>query len=417
MDLKQYPQYKHSEIEWIGRIPEGWEFGRLKNKVILKYGQSLSDLERVDGPIGVYGSNGLIGMHNRAITKGETIIIGRKGSYGKLNFSQESCFPIDTTFFIDNKCTRLNLRYLFYVLSQLELDAGSRDSAVPGLSREEAYEKIIPYISAFEQNQIAKYLDDKTSEINEVIEKNEHLIKLLEEKRASLINRAVTRGLDPKAELKDSGIEWIGKIPDGWLVVPFKKYLESIVDYRGATPEKTQEGTFLVTGRNIKSGKIDYEISKEYVCSDEYSEIMHRGKPQIGDLLFTTEAPLGEVANVDREDIALAQRIIKMRGKKGKLDNFYLKYYIMSPLFQAHLQSQATGSTALGIKASNMCYLRLIVPTFNEQRSIVGYLDTKINRIDITVEKVENRIQLLEEYKKSLINNVVTGKIDVREHN
>lgn len=120
-------------------------------------------------------------------------------------------------------------------------------------------------------------------------------------------------------EMKDSGVEWIGKIPKDWEIVPLTKQLDSIVDYRGKTPEKTEEGTFLVTAKNIKDGKICYELSKEYVREADYEEIMHRGIPQIGDILFTTEAPLGQVANVDRTDIALAQRIIKFRASPGHL--------------------------------------------------------------------------------------------------
>ena len=95
-------------------------------------------------------------------------------------------------------------------------------------------------------------------------------------------------------EMKDSGVEWIGKIPKDWEIVPLTKQLDSIVDYRGKTPEKTEEGTFLVTAKNIKDGKICYELSKEYVREADYEEIMHRGIPQIGDILFTTEAPLGQ---------------------------------------------------------------------------------------------------------------------------
>lgn len=90
-------------------------------------------------------------------------------------------------------------------------------------------------------------------------------------------------------EMKDSGVEWIGKIPKDWEIVPLTKQLDSIVDYRGKTPEKTEEGTFLVTAKNIKDGKICYELSKEYVREADYEEIMHRGIPQIGDILFTTE--------------------------------------------------------------------------------------------------------------------------------
>ena len=138
-------------------------------------------------------------------------------------------------------------------------------------------------------------------------------------------------------EMKDSGVEWIGKIPKDWEIVPLTKQLDSIVDYRGKTPEKTEEGTFLVTAKNIKDGKICYELSKEYVREADYEEIMHRGIPQIGDILFTTEAPLGQVANVDRTDIALAQRIIKFRAL-STVNNYYLKYWMLNEGFQQFLE-------------------------------------------------------------------------------
>lgn len=187
---------KYSGIEWIGAIPEGWTVGRLKNKVILRYGQSLSELERTDGAFKVYGSNGEVGTHIKPITNGATIIIGRKGSYGKLNFSEESCFPIDTTYFVDKKSTQLHLKFLFYVLSQLELDKISMDSAVPGLSREEAYERMIPYVPSSEQIQIAKYLDVETSKIDETIEKIQKRLELLEDYKKSLITNVVTGKID-----------------------------------------------------------------------------------------------------------------------------------------------------------------------------------------------------------------------------
>ncbi|MYB66353.1 hypothetical protein F4X73_16830 [Candidatus Poribacteria bacterium] len=147
-------------------------------------------------------------------------------------------------------------------------------------------------------------------------------------------------------EYKDSGVEWIGEIPKDWNTVPLTKYLESIIDYRGRTPEKTESGRFLVTAKNIKDGQIDYEISQEFTSEDEYQRLMTRGRPEIGDVLFTTEAPLGEVANVDDVSIALAQRIIKFRPKSDLLNPYFLKYWLLSYSFQSDLQRYATGSTA-----------------------------------------------------------------------
>lgn len=208
-------------------------------------------------------------------------------------------------------------------------------------------------------------------------------------------------------EMKDSGVEWIGKIPKDWEIVPLTKQLDSIVDYRGKTPEKTEEGIFLVTAKNIKDGKICYELSKEYVREADYEEIMHRGIPQIGDILFTTEAPLGQVANVDRTDIALAQRIIKFRAL-STVNNYYLKYWMMNEGFQQFLHSLSTGSTATGIKSSKLFLLPLVRPNIEQQNKIVEYLDAKCSKIDEIVEKQKVIIEKLEEYKLSIITEAVT---------
>jgi len=208
-------------------------------------------------------------------------------------------------------------------------------------------------------------------------------------------------------EMKDSGISWIGEIPKDWVLCPFPIYFESIIDYRGKTPEKVDEGIFLVTARNIKDGKLNYESSQEYVSEADYSEIMHRGLPNLGDVLFTTEAPLGEVANVDRTDIALAQRVIKFSGKEGILDNYFLKYWIYNPAFQDDLKSFGTGSTAQGIKASKLNQLKLILPSFNEQRRIVSFLDSKCAEIDALTADIQSEIETLEECKRSRIFETV----------
>ncbi|MBL1226560.1 restriction endonuclease subunit S [Enterococcus sp. BWR-S5] len=202
--------------------------------------------------------------------------------------------------------------------------------------------------------------------------------------------------------------EWIGKYPDNWKLVGMTKYIDTLVDYRGKTPKKTDEGIFLVTAKNIKNGKIDYEISKEYIAIDDYPTVMSRGLPKLSDVLFTTEAPLGEVANVDREDIALAQRVIKFRGKKDVLDNYFFKYWVLSKGFNQNLLSLATGSTALGIKASKLYNLRLLLPPLYIQKLIVDFLNSKIMEVDILIVIKEKQIKLLEEQRQAMITEAVT---------
>lgn len=147
------------------------------------------------------------------------------------------------------------------------------------------------------------------------------------------------------------------------------------VDYRGKTPTKTDSGVFLVTAKNVKDGYIDYGASQEYISEDDYEEVMHRGKPEIGDVLITTEAPCGNVAQVNRADIALAQRIIKYRGQSNIVDNTYLKYYLLSPEFQNILNAKSSGGTVKGIKGSILHQQEIKYPKYEEQFKIGSYFN------------------------------------------
>jgi type I restriction enzyme S subunit len=271
---------------------------------------------------------------------------------------------------------------------------------------------------------IVDFLDHETAKIDTLVAKKRTLIERLKEKRTALISRTVTRGLppgaaraaglDPHPKLKPSGIDWLGDVPEHWDVLPFTKYVAEKADYRGKTPEKTKDGVFLVTARNVRMGYIDYEGSQEYVAQDEYEEIMRRGLPKKGDILFTTEAPLGNVALVDREDIALAQRIIRFRLNPKRFFETFALYGMMSDHFQIQLQSLSTGSTAEGLKASKLPILRLIAPPIQEQRVIAEFLEIATAKIDGMVAKVETAIERLQEYRAALVTAAVTGKIDVR---
>jgi len=147
------------------------------------------------------------------------------------------------------------------------------------------------------------------------------------------------------------------------------------VDYRGKTPTKTLEGIFLVTAKNIRAGYIDYEASQEFISEDDYASVMRRGIPKLGDVLITTEAPCGFVAQVDRENIALAQRVIKYRSKDKRLSNSFLKHYLLGGHFQNKLLKTATGSTVKGIKGSKLHQLTIPIPSEAEQARIVAILD------------------------------------------
>ena len=273
----------------------------------------------------------------------------------------------------------------------------------------------LPYIFApdDEKKKVVAFLDDKCARIDSIVAKTRATIAEYKKLKQAVITRAVTKGIRPNRPMKDSGIEWLGEVPADWDVLSFTKSICSIVDYRGKTPEKQDEGTLLVTARNIKDGKIDYACSREFVRTEDFDEIMHRGKVEMGDVLFTTEAPLGSVANADRTDFALAQRIIKFRGFPDVLNNYYLKYWIMSDTFQQNLVTFSTGSTAKGIKASKLGMLKQIIPPLAEQGEIAAYLDEKTAAIDSLVAKKNRLVSELESLKKSLIFEYVTGKKEI----
>ncbi len=218
MSFRKYAEYKESGVEGLGEVPKHWAVRQLKYICRFAYGDSLPSEMRIEGNVPVYGSNGHVGLHSFSNTTAPCIIIGRKGSFGKVNYSSDSAFAIDTTFFVDSRYTTANIRWLYYLLGLLQLDAVSKDSIVPGLNREDAYQQIGLYPPLEEQKQIAAFLDKETTNIDTLIDKQEQLITLLQEKRQAIISHAVTRGLNTNVKMKDSGVEWLGEVPEHWEV-------------------------------------------------------------------------------------------------------------------------------------------------------------------------------------------------------
>ena len=181
-----------------------------------------------------------------------------------------------------------------------------------------------------------------------------------------------------------------------------------IVDYRGKTPKKVDNGIFLVTAKNIRKGYIDYEKSQEYISPIDYPDVMRRGIPQIGDVLITTEAPCGNVAQVDKANIALAQRVIKYSPKDANnLNATYLKHILLGTEFQTKLLLAATGGTVKGIKGSKLHKLTIPIPTIDDQRRIVSILDrfdALCNNLtgDLSAE-IEARRKQYEYYRDKLL--------------
>jgi len=197
---------------------------------------------------------------------------------------------------------------------------------------------------------------------------------------------------------------------ENWQKSPINE-ITSYVDYRGKTPAKTDSGIFLVTAKNIRMGFIDYKSSEEFIAKSDYENVMSRGKPAIGDVLITTEAPMGNIASVDRVDIALAQRVIKLRGIKSVIDNEFLRYRLQSKQFQDELNSKSSGGTVKGIKGSVLHKINVAFPALEEQTKIANFLAA----VDAKISQLTKKHELLSSYKKGVMQKIFSQELRFKD--
>ena len=282
--LQPYPTYKPSDVEWLGDVPAHWEVRRLKSICRFAYGETLTSDMRQSGTVPVFGSNGRVGSHSSANTNSPCIVIGRKGSFGKVNFVSQPVFAIDTTYFVDERYSRSNLRWLSYTLGWVRLDAVTNDSAIPGLGRDDAYFRLLPLPPLPEQTAIAEYLDHADDRIRRYVSAKERLIALLEEERQAVIHRAVTRGLDPNVRLKPSGVEWLGDVPAHWEVAQLGRMGKFSKGVGGTKEDEVPEGIPCIRyGDLYTSHKFFIQDSRTFITEEralEYAPI------EYGDVLF-----------------------------------------------------------------------------------------------------------------------------------
>ncbi len=391
MNYPAYPKYKQSGIKWLGHVPEHWEVKRLRYVCRFAYGDSLASEDREDGDVSVYGSNGPVGCHVAANTRRPVIVVGRKGSYGKVNFSSREVFAIDTTYFIDDRFTATDLRWLFYALGTLGLDAVSKDSAVPGLAREDAYAHSVATPPPREQRAIADFLDRETVKIDTLVAKKRALIEKLKERRTALISRTVTRGLNPNAKLKPSDIDWLGDVPEHWNVKPLRR-LAMLKSGMNITSEELEEGgEYLVFGGNGIRG-----YSSRFTHDGSYVLIGRQG------------ALCGNINYASGQFWASEHAVVV-----SPLTVFATTW--MGELLRAmNLNQYSLSAAQPGLSVERILALRIPVPPVPEQHAIADYLDRETTKIDGMAAKVETAIERLQEYRMALITAAVTGKIDVR---
>jgi len=312
----KYPAYKDSGVEWLGEVPEHWEANRVFSIFNERVETGHSQLPILNITI----SNG-VQMEQFEGERKKRLIEDRDAykraaagdiAYNTMRMWQGAVgdVPVDglvsPAYVVARPIKSINSRYYSYLFrgETFQVETNRHSYGIVS-DRNRLYwlgfkNIVVPIPPRAEQDRIVAFLDEKTAQIDALIAKKQRQIELLDEQKAILINRAVTRGLHSNPDLQDSGIPWISPIPKHWKVLPFTKYVVDKSDYRGKTPDKVESGVFLVTAKNVRMGHIDYECSQEYVREKDYPIIMGRGLPKIGDILFTTEAPLGNAALVDR---------------------------------------------------------------------------------------------------------------------
>lgn len=286
----------------------------------------------------------------------------------------------------------VDVEYLFFAMSALSnfLQKQSSGTTFKAINGKTVREFHFPLPPLSEQHRITTKINRLFEQINRIEESQKELLFLSEKFRQSCLKKATQGGLVPQLESEPSiklpsSIETNDSlvIPNSWKWVKLKDLFE-FVDYRGKTPTKTQKGIRLITASNIKFGYMDHS-KKTYISNEEYLMRQSRGLSKKGDVLITTEAPLGNVAIADIENYSAGQRIITLKSKKG--DNILYMYFMLSPFFQDLIWSQATGTTAKGIKAARLKELKIPVPPEEEQKRIAG-------KISILFEKLECLSQL-----------------------
>ena len=199
-----------------------------------------------------------------------------------------------------------------------------------------------------------------------------------------------------------------------WKTDRIENLIDALIDYRGKTPQKDNQGIPLITAKIVKNGRID--TPEEFLAHDDYDSWMRRGYPQIGDVVLTTEAPLGEVAQISYLPVALAQRIVTLRGKEGILDSTYLKYFLQSEIGQKRLSARETGTTVTGIKQSELRKVEITYPSFPTQRKIASILksiDDKIELNNDINDNLEEQAQIVFDriFNSDLTNNCLLSSI------
>lgn len=433
---QKYAEYKDSGVEWLGEIPSEWEMWKLSH-AYLEIGSGTTpptDNEKwFDGEIPwvttgelretiILDTNKKISKKTteqfptlRKYPKGSIAIamygatIGRLGIFGVEATTNQACCVM-------TKSKVINNFFLFYWLQAFkgEIVQLSSGGGQPNINQEKVASLRVSAPNVAEQTQIANFLDHETTKIDHLIEKQQQLIGLLKEKRQAVISHAVTKGLNPDAPMKDSGVEWLGEVPEHWSVsaLGYYSYLNT-----GATPDRSNSNYWEGEIPWIKTGEVRYDTifsAEESITDLALKQTSVQLSPP-GTLLMAMYgqgitrgrvALLGVSATYNQACVAI--------NPNSKVWNEYLKLFFMAAYHA--IRDGGNETSQMNLNADIVKKFKITIPSLDEQHQIVENLNKEIPKIDSLIEKAESAIQLMQERRTALISAAVTGKIDVRHH-
>jgi len=442
MKYSPYPKYKKSGVEWLGDVPEKWEVKKIKYIIKhIKIGPFGSDLTldmMTDDGIKVYGQENLI---NNDFSLGDKFISEKKFEEMKIYTVEKNdilismmgtigkCRVVPSDFkkgIINSHLIKIKVNqsvvyphYLALIISDsgyvdFEINRESVGTIMSGLNSSIVKSLSILLPSLPEQQAITDFLDLETQRIDTLIGKKQKLIELLKEKRTALISRAVTKGLNPKAKMKPSGVEWLGDVPEHWEVKRLKYILQEPLQYganEAAELDDPELPRFVRITDVDESGNLreetfrslPEEIAKPFLL-DEGDLLFARSGATVGKTFFYRKA-WGKAA--------YAGYLIRARLKKSMVYPDYINFITKSSFYSQWISSILIQATIQNVSAEKYASYVIPLPPIQEQQAIADFLDRETAKIDTLIMKVEAVIEKLKEYRTALISAAVTGKIDV----
>jgi type I restriction enzyme S subunit len=440
---KPYPSYKDSGVEWIGEVPEHWDIRSVKHLYDARLGKMVQPQPKSDEDV-------LVPYHRAQTVQWESIRYDQVESMWA-NPAEIEAYSLNEgdlliceggdvcrsaifnrneheTVIFQNSVHRVRplngnhsewlLRLMQIVRSTGWIDVLCNKNTIVHFTSDKLASLECPHPPQDEQAQILTALRKETARIDALIAKKTRFIELLKEKRSALITHAVTKGLDPNVEMKDSGVEWLGEVPENWGVAQLRYYTTFITSgSRGWAEHYSESGAIFVRIGNLTRDSLAVDLSDiQYVEPTKGAE-GERTKIKAGDLLFSITAYLGSiaVASNDIEGAFVSQHIALVRLASNIFVPKFAGYYALSKAGQSQLKEQGYGGTKIQLSLDDVKALWFPILPKNEQSTIATFLDRETARIDSLVEKTRKSKDLLKERRSALISAAVTGKIDVRD--